>query len=171
MLKGETRPNLITWFIWLILQIIVALAQFTAGASWSIIIILVIIFNITLVILLIFKGYGYKKYGFEDYFCLLLAILAIVFWQITKNPLLAIFWALIADLSAVVPTLIKVYREPRSENLLSWKLNVLAAFLAILASSKIDFANLAFPIYYLFSDSAVVLTAIFRVKLFKIGKV
>lgn len=156
MLRRETKPNAVTWFVWLILQIIATLAQISSGASWSLIILVVMIFNISLVLVLISLGYGYKQYHKVDYVCFFLAITSLILWQITGEPVLAIILAVLTDLFAIIPTIIKTYKEPSSENLVSWILNVLAAILACFSTTIIDVANLAFPIYYIMTDSTMV---------------
>jgi hypothetical protein len=155
MLHGTTRPSVVTNILWTIIQIIVFAAQLSAGASWSIIIIIALIFNSSLVTVLCFKGYGYKKYGPIDIICFLLAILAIVLWQLTNDPTIAIILSIIADFIATLPTLIKTYRDPHSESVFPWALTLVGSALGALSSTKIDFANLAFPVYMLFVDSSI----------------
>lgn len=156
MLKGETRPNAVTWFVWWILQIIALFAQLSAGASWSVIFVAVQVFTISLILILVLKGYGYKKYEKIDYFYLILAITSLVLWQLTGEPVLAILLVVATDFFAILPTMLKTYKEPYSENLTAWILWILAALFAGLSSTKIDIANLALPIYYFVSDSIVV---------------
>ncbi len=157
MLKGRTRPNMVTWLLWTILQIIVIFAQFSAGASWSVIILIVMTFNTVLVTILCLKGYGYKKYGILDYSCFFLALVTIVVWRITEDPILAIILAVAIDFLAMIPTIVKAYRDPHSEAPFPWFLNVVAGALAALSTTKIDVANLIFPIYYIITDGFVVI--------------
>lgn len=157
MLHGETRPNVVTWFLWMVIQIIIIAAQFSAGASWSVIILIVMTLNTMAVLLLCLKGYGYKKYGKIDFVCFLLAILAIVVWQITNEPVLAIVFSVVADFFALAPTIVKTYREPNSESAFPWFLNVVAGVLAVISTTKFDLANVLFPVYYIVTDSSLVI--------------
>ncbi len=105
MLRGTTRPNLVTWGLWLIIQTIFILAQFSAGASWSVLLPLMEMLTVGVVFLLGLFGYGYKQYRKLDIACLGIALAAIVLWQLTSEPLVALFMALAADLVAGIPTL------------------------------------------------------------------
>ena len=146
-LKGTTRPNIISWFIWFILALIAALGQLAAGASWSVILPAVITFNTGIILLLSIGGYGYKKFNLIDGVCLVGALAAIVIWKITSQPVAAVWLVVIADLISTIPTLIKTHKEPSSETAISWLLMAAAAGLAIISTTKIDTANLLYPTY------------------------
>jgi chromate transport protein ChrA len=122
MIRGSTtRPNLVSWLLWTILLLIGIFAQFSAGASWSVILLIASAFNTALVTVLILFGYGYKKYGRLDIACFVLALVAIVLWHVTGDPVLAIVLAICADFlagSSNYPS--KSYKEPFSESLFSW---------------------------------------------------
>ena len=147
MIKGTTRPNVVTYVIYFILALISLFAQWSAGASWSIFILLAVSINTFIVIILCFNGFGYKKYGLLDWACLLLGVVAIVVWRITNNPMAALFTALLANILGDIPTIIKTYKEPHTELALSWFIAACAAVLGII-STRLDLANLLFPVYY-----------------------
>jgi len=161
MFRGTTRPNIVTQILWTTLQTIALLAQFSAGASWSVIILIVLTFNTAIVTVLCFFGYGYKKYGPLDFICFGLAILAIILWQVTKEPMVALALSIVADALASLPMIVKTYREPRSEPVFPWLITILASFLAAISTTKLDFANLAFPVYMIFIDGTVTYLAFF----------
>jgi hypothetical protein len=148
ILKGTTRPNIVSWSLWTLLQVIGIVAQISAGASWSLIFIIAMTFNTSLVVVLCLKGYGYKKYGLVDWICLSFAILAVVLWLATNNPIYALVFAIAADLMASIPTVVKTLKEPKSEIPIAWFLVTLAAFLGIISTTKLDIANLIYPAYF-----------------------
>lgn len=147
MLRGTTRPNIVSWALWTLIQVIAIAAQLSAGASWSIILLFAMTFNTSLVTILGLIGYGYKKYSWLDWGCLVLAILAIVLWQITNQPLIALVLAIVADLIIAIPTIAKTYREPFTETPSSWFLLTVAAALSIVSTTIYDASNLAFQTY------------------------
>ncbi len=161
MIKGTTRPNIISFVLWTTLQIIAIAAQFSAGASWSIIILITTTFNTALILVVALSGYGYRKYGALDYTCFALAIIAIGLWQITKQPLVALILAVLADLISTIPTIAKTYREPYSENVLGWAMIAVAAILAAVSTTKFDIANLIYPIYLIFANTTITALAFF----------
>ncbi|MDP2692870.1 MAG: hypothetical protein Q8O88_04495 [bacterium] len=158
---GETRPNAVSVFLWTVLQAIALAAQLKAGASLSVVIVIFVTLNTAIVTVLALSGYGYRKYGWVDFFCLVLAVAAIVGWQVTGNPVLAIGFAIAGDLFACVPTAVKTYKEPRSEHVPAWALITVASVLGVLSTDRLDMANLAFPLYLVVSNGAIFSLAYF----------
>lgn len=162
MLKGgETKPNAVSFFLWTLLEFIALLAQIKSGASWSVIVVIAVTFNTGLVTVLALIGYGYREYGKIDIVCFLFAILAIILWQVTGQPVLAIVLAIVADAFAAIPTLIKTYKYPHSEQLLSWGLVTGAGLLGIFSTDIVNAANLAYPIYLFLMNGAIFSLAYF----------
>ncbi|HVM73705.1 MAG TPA: hypothetical protein VMU13_02415 [Candidatus Paceibacterota bacterium] len=147
MIHGEVRPNVVSWILWTLIQLIIIAAQFAAGASWSVVIPIVMTFGTCLVLILCLFGYGYTRYGLVDGICLILAICAIIIWQLINDPVLAILISIVADLTAGIPTYVKAYREPFTESLLAWSLLIIANTLALIAAHPFNTANVAFPLY------------------------
>lgn len=147
IVKGETRPNVVSFVLWTTLQVIALLAQLKAGASWSAIVVVMLTLSNLVILVFAFRGYGYRKYGYLDGVSFALCVGALVAWQTTGNPLLAIFFSIVADVCASIPTLVKTYREPRTEHAGAWGLVTLALLLGTLSTERYDAANLAMPFY------------------------
>ncbi|HVV39429.1 MAG TPA: hypothetical protein VHD31_03890 [Candidatus Paceibacterota bacterium] len=147
MLHGTTRPNIVSWGLWTVLQGISVAALWSAGASWPILILIAATFNTLLVLVLCLFGYGYKKYDLTDTICLVLAVVAILLWYITSQPLLALILAIAADFCATVPTIIKAWKDPHSEAVWSWFIVIFASGLSLVATTRFDASNLIWPIY------------------------
>ena len=160
MLRGHTRPNAVSNFLWAFMGVIAISAQISAGASWSLLFLMAVTFNTGLITFLALRGYGYKKYTKLDWFCLVLAVAAILLWQITKEPVVALVLSVCADLLAAIPTIIKSYRDPQSELAFGWFLVTIAATLGILSSTIWDVANLIIPTYTLL-ESILITSLVF----------
>jgi hypothetical protein len=158
--KRKTQPNVVSWGLWTIVVAITALGLISAGASWSLFLLIGAFIANVLVTILCFFGYGYRKFGTVDKISMVLAILAIIGWQATANPLIAIVLAVGADCIAYIPTIVKVYREPRSENPSYWMILILADVLALISLTKFDLANMIFPIAYGVMASLILITAL-----------
>ena len=126
---------------------IIIMAQWSAGASWSIVIPIISVINICIVLALCLKGYGHRAYGAIDAACLVLAIGAIVLWFATKDPVIAICMSVVADCIATIPTYVKTYREPFSESVASWFICIIASALALISASPFNLANIVFSTY------------------------
>jgi hypothetical protein len=159
---GTTRPNVVTAAVWTLIQGIVVVAQWSAGASWSIILPAALCFNTFLVLMICLAGYGYKRYGKSDIICFSLAILSIILWQVTSDPIIGLAFAIIADAFGTWPTLVKTWREPLSESVLAWVLSAIASALAVASTAIFNFANLSYPIYFVIVDLTVIILALRR---------
>jgi hypothetical protein len=148
VLRGTTRPNIVSWSLWTLAVLITLAAQITAGASWpALILVGATVANVTVIVLALF-GYGYTKFGTVEWICLFLSLAALIFWRITEQPLVAIGFAITADCIAYIPTLVKTYKDPFSETAVYWLLLVVTDLMAIASTTLFNAANLAFPIYY-----------------------
>ena len=100
--------------------------------------------------------------------CAAIAVAGIILWQITKNPVLAIIFCIIADAFATVPTLAKTYRDRSSEYATPYYLSVISMLITLYAVETWSFTTYGFPLYMLiinvilFSFAALPLSAEFR---------
>ncbi|MDB5204224.1 MAG: hypothetical protein JWP09_252 [Candidatus Taylorbacteria bacterium] len=163
ILHGTTRPNVVSYILWCILLSISVFAQYSSGASWTILLVGADLAAALMVILFCFTGYGYKKYGPLEIICFTLAIIAIVLWQVTNNPLLAIIFSLIADILAGIPTIVKTYRDPKSELPLGWFMVAFGALLSLISNTIFDLPNLLFPVWILIVNTLIGFLALRRV--------
>ncbi len=165
IIHGTTRPNIVSFSFWALLLAISIIAQISSGSSWSVILLMGDFIGTSTVVVFCLIGYGYKKYGKTELICTILAILAIVSWQVTHQPVLAIVFAVIADLMAAIPTVVKSYRDPESEFPTMWFLISFGAILSILSTTIFNLPNLLFPIYlFLINGTIGVFSLIGRAK-------
>ena len=160
-LRGSTRPNIVTWSLWTLTEVILAAAQYTAGASWTLAILLASTVTTSIVTILAIR-YGQRTYGWFDGACLAMAIGAILGWAITANPLAGIVLGVLAEACAVAPTVLKTYRAPETETPATYWLTNVATGLALIASTRYDLANILFPIYALSINTLVACLAMRR---------
>lgn len=89
---------------------------------------------------------GWEK---SDIACLLIAILGIVLWRLTNNPMLALIFSLIADFTGMIPALIKTYKFPETEVWYFYALDTVAAAFTIAAISLWTPKEYIYPLYIL----------------------
>ena len=149
-LAGRAQPNRITWLLWGIFPMIVfgaQRAQGVAGLSWT-------SFASGFTPLLIvtascFNRKAYWKSAPRDYALMAAALLGILLWAVTDRPNLAILFALLADLLAGIPTLIKAYRHPQSESWVAYAISTFGFGISFLAIPAYTFESTAFVVYVL----------------------
>ena len=166
--QGRTQPNRVTWLIWSIAPLIATFAAISAGVSWAV----VPVFMAGFVPLLIFiasfvNPKAYWKLQTIDYACGALSILALILWGLSKEPLVAIFFAIASDGLAAVPTIIKSWKHPESETIIAYTTGTLNALTSFFAIKMWSVSELAFPIYLVLMTSLITLL-ISRGKLKKI---
>lgn len=161
ILKRETQPNIVSWALWTLIQVIAIWIQLNAdqGFSWSLILLLATTFNTGLVTILCLRGYGYKSFGWVEKLCLASALVAIGLYAWTDNATLSLTFDIIADLIAAVPTLVKTWKEPHTEEVVPWVMVSIAAALGAASSTIIDVENLALPIYLALVNGAIAAVA------------
>lgn len=147
MFWGRTRPNIVSWSLWTVLQSIALAAQLSAGFSWSMLLLAAMTLNTAFVVVLAARGYGYRQYGGLDYTCGVIGAAAIVLWLITGQPLAALTLSVLADFIIAIPTVAKTIRDPHSETLLSWFLVAVASAFTLLSITEFTPSNLLYPSY------------------------
>ncbi len=163
--KGKTKPNRITWLLWAIAPLIGAFASITNGFSLA----LIPVFSVGLATLLVFiASFSNKNAYWElkkfDYICGLFAILALLLWTITNNPINAIVLAIFSDIFAGIPTLIKIWKSPKTETLSPYITGVIGSITALFAIKLWAFNEIAFPIYLIIIQTLYLTVFIFRKK-------
>jgi hypothetical protein len=145
---GKAQPNRVTWLLWGLFPMIIFVAQRAqgvAGLSWATFAAGFTPFLILLASFLNKKAYW--KTEPRDYYLMAAAIVGIVLWALTDSPNLAILFALLADLLAALPTVLKSYRYPQTESWVAYAISTLGFGLAMLAIPRVTFENYAFITY------------------------
>ncbi len=148
ILRGKTKPNRVTWLMWAVAPLIGSVAAIVDGVGWAVLPVFLngfvplIIFIVTLV-----KRDSYWQLKKLDYICGLLSVLALVLWMITKQPGVAIFFAIIADVFAAVPTIIKSWHFPETETVDLYIVSVFVNATSFAAVKVWNFSSIAFPAY------------------------
>lgn len=135
ILKGTTKPDRVSWFIWLLEYAALFCAQLsvgTAGSLW------LIGLQLLAVIVINLLSYHYGTGGFTKKNSLVLvsvcAILAA--WYFIRSADLTIVLLITVETAGVALTMRKVYRQPGSETLIMWALIALAGMIGVIAVGK-----------------------------------
>jgi hypothetical protein len=154
ILKGEVRPHRTTRFVLLVISALAAATLFAAGdrvALWLAVIAL--IQAVFIFALSIRRGMG--GWSPSDLLCLAVALIGIVLWQITSNPLLGLFFAIGADFMGMIPAIIKTYRDPNTEIISFFLIDVFASMFTLAALSAWTAGAVAYPLYILFINACM----------------
>jgi hypothetical protein len=111
--------------------------------------------------------YGIGGSSKLDRVCLVLGVLAVVTYAVTRNGLLTVALGVLADLIAYIPTFVKTYRQPKSEDPIFFGIELVASLFGIFAiwEWRID---ILFPVWFALS-CLIVIALIYRKDLLKIA--
>jgi len=145
MFKGGAKPNRVSWLMWSIAPFIATAAALSNGVGWAALPVFMsgvspfMIFSASFV-----TRKAYWKLVSFDYVCGVLSVLALVLWYLTKDPNVAIVFAIASDGLASIPTLTKAWHHPETESPWPFIVGVFNAF-KFWGNHTVDFLGLRFP--------------------------
>lgn len=155
--RGATQPNRATWIIWTVIGGLLAFSYMAEGNPESIWLPFGYFLGPFLVALLSFK-YGYTTWTRLDTFCLVGAGLSLIPWVFANNPAYTLIINLLIDSIGAIPTIVKTYREPETEDANSWLVFFTANTLQLFAISTWNLSSL-YPIYlFILAGTMITLT-------------
>ena len=147
-LLGKSQPNRVTFFLWAFIPAIAIAAGLSAGETWSLLPVFMVGFGPFLISLASFwNPRAYWKLGTFDYTAGVLALLAIVLWLLIDEPATAVFFSILADGFAGLPTLIKAWKHPETETGVAYAFATLNAIVGSTLVVSYDFTNFGFLAY------------------------
>lgn len=166
MFRGQTKPNRVTWFMWCVAPFIAAAAGLSNGAGWAAVPVLMsgvsplMVFTASF-----FTKKAYWKPSRFDYLCGILSGLALLLWYVTKDPNVAIVFAIVSDALAAVPTFRKALHNPESESIWPFTIGLFGPMTSFLVAPTWAFSELAFPSYLITINVLIAIPLLRRKKL------
>jgi len=170
IVKGESKPNRVTWWIWTFMGLVLAVSYYYSGAVNTIWAPIVEFIGPLIISLLAIK---YGEGGVRDktdLLCLAGGILSIILWIIFNSPVVALVTNLVIDAFALVPTIKKSYLRPDGENFWAWFGTGMGDTINLFAIEKRTFGVIAYPVYMLLAD-VIIIVILFFGKIKRFGKV
>ncbi len=140
IIKGTTRPHPYTWLVGSVVSCVIFFGQLQAGAGIGALPTAAAeIF--TIIIFLFSLKYGFKGITRSDTIFLMVALLAIVPWVLTRDPTISVILVVGIDLVSFIPTLRKSWNVPTSETRLLYSMNVVRHILALMSLEAYNIAT------------------------------
>jgi len=152
VIKGKVKPHPYTWLVWSIVSAITFFGQVVKGAGIGAIptaaaeIFTIIIFFFSL-------RYGFKNIVRRDTYFLLVALLGLIPWVLTKDPTISVVIVVCIDLVAFIPTLRKTWLYPSTENPLLYSMNVSRHVLTLFSLQAYNVATTLHSISMIITNS------------------
>jgi hypothetical protein len=165
MFKGGAKPNRVSWLMWSIAPFIAGAAAVSNGVGWAVLPVFMsgispfLIFTASFV-----TKKAYWKLALFDYVCGALSGLALLLWYVTKDPNVAISFAIASDGLASIPTLTKAWNHPETESAWPFIVGVFNASTSFGAATMWAFSEYAFPAY-LIVINIMLFSSVFNKKL------
>ena len=163
--KGKVKPNRVTFLLWSVVPFIAFFAQIRQGVGLE----ALMTFSTGFLPLLVFiasfmnKQAVWKVTRF-DLICGFLSLAGLVLWLITKVGNVAIFFSIVADGLAALPTIVKAYKFPDTEIAWPWIATVIGVILTLLTIPAFTFANSGFILYILVVNTLIYTLVRFRLR-------
>jgi hypothetical protein len=161
--KGKVKPNRVSFLLWSVAPIIAFSAQINQGVGLE----ALMTFSTGFLPFTVFiASFVNKKAEWKltvfDLICGILSLVGLVLWIITKVGNIAIFFSIVADGLAAIPTIVKAYNYPDTEIAWPWIATVFGVILTLLTLSTFTFANSGFILYILVVNMLIYILVKFR---------
>jgi hypothetical protein len=154
IIKKKVKPHPYTWLVWSIVSCIVFFGQLKSGAGIAVI--STGVAEIFTIIIFIFSlKYGFKNKRKIDTYCLIIALVSIVPWLLTKDPTISVVIAVAIDLVAFAPTIRKTWTDPQTEAPKLYGMNVLRHILLLCSLATYNVATTLHSIVMIVSNALV----------------
>ena len=164
--QGNVRPERTTWFVWSAILAVACLGYRGAGARASLWF-LIGDFTVTALIFLLSLWRGSGGHSRLDLVCLGIAATGLAGWQLSEVPVLSVVGALLADVTALVPTALKALRHPMTEHASIYLASSAAALCGVLAVGQWDLLLMFYPFYLFlanFTTGIIILASKYKVR-------
>lgn len=146
IVENKTEPHPISWCLWAVIGLVTLVTYWATGARDTIWLAVVNLVGPLTIAILSFKYWDGKIKRF-DYVCLGISVTALLVWIFSGKASWGLTLNIVADCFAALPTIIKTYQNPESEDLKAWSIYLTAYLLGIAAAGKWVYGIIIFPLY------------------------
>lgn len=155
ILRGTTRPHLVSWSLWGLLSLLLIVLQLRGGAGYATWVTAAAGMLCGGVILLSFKDAS-KVITNHDLLVAALSLIAIGFWWFVDQPVISMIFVILADGLAFIPTVRKSWHNPHSETMSLYAINTVRFFLVLIAVENYTFLSSVWPLFWLWMNALFV---------------
>jgi len=156
IIKGTTKPRIVTWFTWMLLTGIGSAASFADGQVPSGVLMLCGSFGLALVVALGLKR-GDRSLGRLDIVCLVGAAVGLLLWFIFNSPTIGVLAAVTIDFVGAIPTFKHSWQKPHEETWITFAGIGLGGAITLFIVDEWTATAIAYPMYLVVLNVALVL--------------
>lgn len=157
ILLERTKPNLVSWTIWMLAPFIGVFLQLEAGAGLSVLPVFMAGFGpLVVIIVSILKKNAYWKITPFDIVCGIFSVAALLLYVVTHQLAVSILFAIVSDGLAAIPTIIKSWKFPESESASAYLGGIASNVLGLLTIKQWTFSIYSFGAYIIILNVCIV---------------
>ena len=147
VIKGKTKPRVVSWFIWSCLSAISFFAAIAEKQYPTAVLMGCSLLTTVLVVIVGWKKAGRGKIKALDIICLSGAVIGLVLWVIFNSPSAAVIAMVCVDFIGGIPTQVHCWKKPNEETLSMFAMSCLGALFTLLAINEWRITAFAFPLF------------------------
>ena len=153
-LRGRTRPNRATWWIWTINGLVLGASYWATGATHTLWVPVSYVIGPVVTAILSLK-YGEGGWTGFDRACLTAAGVSLLLWWTFSTPLVALLMTLSVDFSGALPTIRKAWHDPSGEDRLAWALFIAGNAANLFAVERWSLGVAIYPVYMFLASGTI----------------
>ena len=158
VIAGGAKPNLASWFPWMLAPFVGVFFQLKAGAGLSVLPVFMAGFGpLLIMIAALFTRNGFWQMRGFDLTCLSFSLVALIFYITTHNLAISIIFAILSDALAFFPTFKKSWTNPESEYHSTYSFAIISNIVGLLIIKDWSFTIYSFGLYLIVFNLATVL--------------
>lgn len=155
VILDKVRPHPYTWLVWSIVSMVTFFGQLVKGGGLGSIP-TGVAEGFTILIFLFSLKNGFKNIVRRDTYFLIIALLGLIPWAMTKDPTISVVIVVGMDVFAFIPTLRKTWQKPETERPLLYAMNVLRHVLTLMALGSYNIATTLHSISMIITNTLMV---------------
>lgn len=160
-LKGKTKPHIYTWFLWALISFVAfGLQLYDGGGIGSYVTLAAAL--VCFFIFLLGCRIGEKDITKTDTILLAFALLAVIMWPLSNQPLLSVIILAATDMLSFIPTIRKSWNKPYTETLSSYWMNTFRFSLGLVALQNYTVITTLYPLTWLIANGLFSIFLIIR---------
>jgi hypothetical protein len=167
IMRGETKPNRASWFIWSVLGLAILATYKASPGSQHLLPGTIALAVGPVVTLLLCLKYGEGELTTFDKSCLGGAALGLFLWHKFNSPVLGLLCSLITDAMGLIPTWRSLAKDPTKEKPHAWILWSCGNICNMFTINKLTIQDAVYPSYYLIGtgvSTLLILRGLWRAK-------
>ncbi|MDB5185766.1 MAG: hypothetical protein JWL85_289 [Candidatus Saccharibacteria bacterium] len=163
IVRGKTKPRVVSWFTWCLLNGIAGFAAFVDGQYPAAIMLGASTFSLMAIVALGWH-HGDRKFERFDIVCQVGALIGLTLWLIFNSPAIAVIAAIIIDVIGALPTVKHAWQKPHEETWSLFALSGAGSLCALLVAGNTRITAIAYPIYIVLNSILFVSIIVIRHK-------